>query len=547
MVDPGPARGDGRPALSVELTPREFALLEALARRVARRRHQGRAARRGVGRRPRRRPQRRRGLRRATCAARSTPRSVGTRSRPCAAPATGWSPDGVSQRARERARPGHRGRGGGHRGGARRRRVGAAALDRAHPARPHRRGHRASSVDAIAARLEAGRTGRPAASSARSAAGSPSCRCSTTHGRRAHGLARRRSTDPLLVVDGDELRLRRPRRRRRVRRRDYGASGGGAGSMRPAAGPVRAAPSRARAPVPDRSRRPTATLTVVAGVARSTRSTARSTPCAARSGSACPLVVALVGAVAWFVTGRALHPVEAMRAEAEAITHSTLHRRVPEPAAADEVGRLARTLNAMLDRLEGAADASAGSWPTRPTSSARRWRRSAPSSRWRCGPATRRRCDVAVEGALAEEARLEALLADLLLLASVEDAPPPVVDSRRPRRAGRRRGRAAPRRCPSPSPAPAPPWCRAPAGSSSGSSPTCSTTPPATPVAAVTVTVDGGRLVVDDDGPGHPRSRPRAGVRALHPPRRGPGPRRRRRRASASRSCALSSTLTAAR
>nr|MDQ3294691.1 HAMP domain-containing protein [Actinomycetota bacterium] len=69
-----------------------------------------------------------------------------------------------------------------------------------------------------------------------------------------------------------------------------------------------------------------------------------------------PLVTVLVGLVAWVVTGRALQPVDSMRAEVEAISHSTLHRRVPVPAGDDEVGRLARTMNAMLDRLEGAAE-----------------------------------------------------------------------------------------------------------------------------------------------------------------------------------------------
>jgi signal transduction histidine kinase len=40
------------------------------------------------------------------------------------------------------------------------------------------------------------------------------------------------------------------------------------------------------------------------------------------------------------------------RAEAESITGSTIHRRVPEPKTNDEVGRLARTMNAMLGRLD---------------------------------------------------------------------------------------------------------------------------------------------------------------------------------------------------
>ena len=53
-----------------------------------------------------------------------------------------------------------------------------------------------------------------------------------------------------------------------------------------------------------------------------------------------------------YFTGRALRPVEAIRLEAEEITGTTMHRRVPEPDTDDEVGRLARTMNAMLVRLE---------------------------------------------------------------------------------------------------------------------------------------------------------------------------------------------------
>src|SRR5260221_2835936 len=68
-----------------------------------------------------------------------------------------------------------------------------------------------------------------------------------------------------------------------------------------------------------------------------------------------PLIVALVALIAWVIVGRALHPVEAIRAEVEAITASTIHRRVPEPPSGDEVNRLARTMNAMLDRLETAS------------------------------------------------------------------------------------------------------------------------------------------------------------------------------------------------
>lgn len=68
-----------------------------------------------------------------------------------------------------------------------------------------------------------------------------------------------------------------------------------------------------------------------------------------------PALVALLAALTWWLAGRALRPVEAIRAEAAAITSSTMHRRVPEPGTDDEVGRLARTMNSMLDRLEEAS------------------------------------------------------------------------------------------------------------------------------------------------------------------------------------------------
>jgi signal transduction histidine kinase len=68
-----------------------------------------------------------------------------------------------------------------------------------------------------------------------------------------------------------------------------------------------------------------------------------------------PILVLLVGALAWYLAGRALRPVEAIRAEAASITGSTMHRRVPEPGTDDEVGKLAQTMNAMLDRLERAS------------------------------------------------------------------------------------------------------------------------------------------------------------------------------------------------
>jgi signal transduction histidine kinase len=69
-----------------------------------------------------------------------------------------------------------------------------------------------------------------------------------------------------------------------------------------------------------------------------------------------PLLVLLVGAIAWFVVGRALRPVEAMRAEVAEITAQDFGRRVPVPRARDEIGRLATTMNDMLDRLQHSAE-----------------------------------------------------------------------------------------------------------------------------------------------------------------------------------------------
>jgi signal transduction histidine kinase len=65
-----------------------------------------------------------------------------------------------------------------------------------------------------------------------------------------------------------------------------------------------------------------------------------------------PALLGLVWAVTWRVVGRALAPVESIRAEVEAISAAELHRRVPAPPGTDEITRLAATMNHMLARLE---------------------------------------------------------------------------------------------------------------------------------------------------------------------------------------------------
>lgn len=67
-------------------------------------------------------------------------------------------------------------------------------------------------------------------------------------------------------------------------------------------------------------------------------------------------VALLLATVGGFVLARAsLRSVDAMREQAERIGAQTLHARLPN-ASTDEIGRLARTFNALLDRVEDAFD-----------------------------------------------------------------------------------------------------------------------------------------------------------------------------------------------
>lgn len=72
---------------------------------------------------------------------------------------------------------------------------------------------------------------------------------------------------------------------------------------------------------------------------------------------AVPLAIVLVGTVVWIVVGRALAPVERMRAQVDAIDATALDRRVPTSGRDDEVDRLAATMNRMLARVEEGARA----------------------------------------------------------------------------------------------------------------------------------------------------------------------------------------------
>ena len=71
---------------------------------------------------------------------------------------------------------------------------------------------------------------------------------------------------------------------------------------------------------------------------------------------AVPVLVGVVALTAWVGVGRALSPVERMRRQVDGVTAATLAGRIDEPDTGDEIARLARTLNDMLDRLDTAQE-----------------------------------------------------------------------------------------------------------------------------------------------------------------------------------------------
>jgi signal transduction histidine kinase len=134
-----------------------------------------------------------------------------------------------------------------------------------------------------------------------------------------------------------------------------------------------------------------------------------------------PILVLLVGALAWYLAGRALRPVELIRAEAAAITGSTMHRRVPEPGTDDEVGKLAQTMNAMLERLER----SSALQRQFVSDASHELRSPVTVIRTQLEVALRRGNDVnwpaVAERVLAEDERLEQTITELLELARVDE------------------------------------------------------------------------------------------------------------------------------
>lgn len=68
-----------------------------------------------------------------------------------------------------------------------------------------------------------------------------------------------------------------------------------------------------------------------------------------------PVAVALSGLVGYLLAGRAMGPIDRMTRSAAAISSSDVSARLEVPSVEDEVGRLGKTLNQMLARLEAGA------------------------------------------------------------------------------------------------------------------------------------------------------------------------------------------------
>lgn len=71
---------------------------------------------------------------------------------------------------------------------------------------------------------------------------------------------------------------------------------------------------------------------------------------------AIPVALFLATVAGYLLAGLSLHPVEAMRRRAAAISAETPGERLPVPVTRDEVQRLGETLNSMLARLEAALE-----------------------------------------------------------------------------------------------------------------------------------------------------------------------------------------------
>ncbi|WP_336214038.1 sensor histidine kinase [Nonomuraea sp. LPB2021202275-12-8] len=131
-----------------------------------------------------------------------------------------------------------------------------------------------------------------------------------------------------------------------------------------------------------------------------------------------PALLVLVAAMTWFSVGRALAPVAAIRSKLAHITARDLHERVPVPRSRDEIAALATTVNGTLDRLETSVETH-----KRFVADAAHELRS-PIATLRARLELAEPSELTAE-ALADVERLQALAADLLLLARLDAGEPP--------------------------------------------------------------------------------------------------------------------------
>ena len=134
-----------------------------------------------------------------------------------------------------------------------------------------------------------------------------------------------------------------------------------------------------------------------------------------------PLVLLVLAGILWMSVGRALRPVEVMRGEADTITAAHLRGRLAVPPGSDEIPRLARTLNAMLDRIDEGQQLQ-----RQFVSDASHELRSPLTVIRQAAEVARAHPDRIGTGALADDVlaegdRLEQLVSALLLLARMED------------------------------------------------------------------------------------------------------------------------------
>jgi len=137
--------------------------------------------------------------------------------------------------------------------------------------------------------------------------------------------------------------------------------------------------------------------------------------------AAVPLLLIVLAVTIWFVVGRALRPVDRMRQQVDEVTASSLDRRVVDPGTDAEVGRLAHTMNRMLQRLDDSRRSQnrfisdASHELKSPLASLRQYAEVARAHPDRISP------DELSAAVLDEGARLEGLVQGMLVLAKADE------------------------------------------------------------------------------------------------------------------------------